>query len=152
MCDYAFAIGRKIKRVFSESELHLDGRYNEEAPYEDLSIRRIDEPLFLLLDNDLLVRLYATSFRTADEYEREYVLGTDFAANEKTQKEFEMLCGLTISEIQEFYDELDDLDEMTDLIIVLDSGLRLICTTFLDYFDIEIIEKSNTEPTVCYTV
>lgn len=44
---YGFAIGKQIKKVFTESILYLDGKYNEYT-YEALSLRRIDQPLYLL--------------------------------------------------------------------------------------------------------
>ncbi len=158
--NYKFAIGRKIQRIFTESELYLDGKYCEYNPFENLSIRRIDKPIFMLLDNDILVKLYATSFSIADDYDKKYVFGEDFTSNKESQKEFERLCGLTIIDVQELYenkydyadeqgnfpkylDEFKNSDEKTDLIILFNNGLRVLCYMFLDYFDIEFVE--NTE-------
>ena len=158
--DYKFAIDRKIKRVFVESELYLDGKSNETLLCEKLSVIRIDTPLFLLLDNDVLLRLYGTSLAIADDYVKEFVLSDGFASNDKSQKEFERLCDLTITDIEEFYknkydladdegnvptsfDEFDNNDKLTDLSIAFDNGLRLVCYTFFDYFDIEIVEKQS---------
>lgn len=158
--DYKFAIGRKIKQVFIESELYLDGKNNGNLLCEKLSVRRIDTPLFILLDNDVLLRLYGTSLTVADDYAKEFVFGDGFASNDKSQKEFERLCGLTITDIEGFYknkydladdegniltnnDEFQISEGLTDLAVVFDSGLRLVCYTFLDYFDIEIVEKQS---------
>ena len=44
---YGFAIGKQIKKVFTESFLYRDGEYDEYT-YEALSLRRIDQPLYLL--------------------------------------------------------------------------------------------------------
>lgn len=44
---YGFAIGKQIKKVLTESILYLDGKYNEYT-YQDLSLRRIDQPLYHL--------------------------------------------------------------------------------------------------------
>ena len=158
--DYKFAIGRQIKRIFVESELFLDGRYNEYNPLHIPSVRRIDKPLFLLLDNGALARLHSTSLSVADDYSKEYVFSKDFLSNEETQKEFDLLCGLTIMDIKEFHenkydladekghipscaDAFNDEDGPTHLVIVFDSGLRLVCNAFLDYFDINIVESSS---------
>ena len=155
--NYNFAIGRKIKCIFTESELYLDGTYSEHHPFENLSIRRIDKPLFILLDNDVLVRLYATSLSVADDYEKRYVLGEDFTPDTKAQREFEKLCGLTIMDVKELYinkydyadedgnlpiymDEFQNSDGITDLVLSFDSGLRILCYMFLDFFDLEIVE------------
>lgn len=157
--DYKFAIGRKIKRIFTESELYLDGNYREDNTFEKLSIRRIDQPIFVLLDNDVLARLYATSFSIADDYEKEYVFSENFTSDIKAQKEFEKLCGLTIIEIKEIYenkydyfdedgtlpsylDELPNGERIRDLVLLFDNGLRILCYMFLDFFDIEIVENN----------
>lgn len=152
---YGFAIGKQIKKVFTESFLYRNGEYDEYT-YEDLPLRRIDQPLYLLLDSGALVRLHSTSFDLADNYTKKYVFGKEFTPNKETQKEFEMLCGLTIVEISEvfeskydFEDELDSLDSFgfpkdtskpTDLIIIFDNGLRLVCNAFFDYFDVRIVD------------
>ena len=34
--NYKFAIGRTIKQIYTESELYLDGKYNEHNPFENL--------------------------------------------------------------------------------------------------------------------
>lgn len=155
---YKFAIGKKIKQVFIESELYLDRKYDEYVPCQNLSVRRIDKPLFLLLDNNVLVRLAATSFSVADDYTREYVFSKDFTANPRAQKEFKKLCDLTIVDVQELYQneytfeddfyghwnqENDFKEEISDFIILLDNGLRLISYSFFDYFDIELVEKDQ---------
>ena len=156
--DYSFAIGRKIKQVFIESELYLDGNYSEHNPFENLSVRRIDKPLFILLENDALLRLYGTSLSLADDYDKEYVFGDKFVLNVKSQKEFSRVYGLTITDVEEFYINKYDLadskgnipdyfevfqnsDKLTDLVIVFNSGLRFLCNMFLDYFDIEMVEN-----------
>ena len=49
--------------------------------------------------------------------------------------------GVTKYEVEEDYaDRFDGLDEPTDLVIILDNGLRLICYSSWDYFDMEIVE------------
>ncbi len=53
---YAFAIGKQIKQVFTESFLYLDGSNNMEH-YEETSIKRIDMPLFLLLNDGMLFKI-----------------------------------------------------------------------------------------------
>lgn len=155
--NYKFAIGRTIKQIYTESELYLDGKYNEHNPFENLSIRRIDEPIFILLDNDILVRLYATSLSIADDFEKRYVLGEDFKPDIKAQREFEKLCGLTIIDVKELYENKYDYDDgdgsislysdefqnrggITDLVLLFDNGMRLLCYMFLDFFDIEFVE------------
>ena len=156
--DYCFAIGRKIKRVFTESELYRDGKYDERYPFTNLSLRMIDKPLFLLLDNNMLLRLYGTSLSVANGYDVRYVLGKKFKKNAKTQKEFKRLCGLTIVNVQEFHanqydysadgtvekvlpDEFGNGCGLTDLAIVFDNGLRFVCYMYLDFFEIEIVES-----------
>lgn len=152
--SYAFAIGKQIKQVFTESYLYLDGLNNAED-YEDTSIRRMDKPLFLLLENDSLVMLYGSSLHVADNFYKEYVLCQDFRSEASTQRVFQFLCGTTILDIQEYkmyYDYEDkeynvnefaepiNPDDISDLVIVLDNGIRLVCNMFFDYFDIRIIE------------
>lgn len=44
---YGFAIGKQIEKVFTESFLYRDGKYDEYT-YEDLPLRGIDQPLYLL--------------------------------------------------------------------------------------------------------
>ena len=160
--DYSFAMGIKIKQIFIESELYLDGNYSEHNAFENLSIRRIDTPLFLLLENDVLLRLYGTSLSIADDYDKEYVFGDKFVLNIKSQKEFNRLYGLTIVDVEEIYMNKYDLadddghipsyfeefqnsdkqnDKLIDLAIVFNNGLRLVCCMFLDFFDIEIVEN-----------
>ena len=143
--DYEFAIGRRIAKVFIESELYLDGTYDEQNPDEDLTIRRVDKPLFILLDNGELVRLYATSFSVADHYTKEYVFSNEFNADSRSQQAFQFLCGHTILDVKNVYEplcEIEDVEkqkEPSDIVIALDNGLRLICYLFFDYFDIRIV-------------
>ena len=154
MKDYCFAVGQKIKKVLVESELYLDGK-EPRAAFESLGRRRIDTPLFLLLDNDTLLRLYASSLSVADRDTRDYVMGEDFCPNKRTSKEFEMLCGLSIVKVEEFYANLydftddqgnlpDNFDvshgELTNLVLVFDNGLRLLCFMVLDFFDMEVFQ------------
>ena len=152
--SYAFAIGKQIKQVFTESYLYLDGLNNAEV-YEDTSIRRMDKPLFLLLENDSLVTLHGPSLYVTDDFYKKYVLGKDFHSEASTQRAFQFLCGTTILDIQEYkvyYDYEDkeynvnefaepiNPDDISDLAIVLDNGMRLVCNMFFDYFDIRILE------------
>ena len=151
--DYKFAIGRSIKQIFTESELYLDGKYNEEHPWEKTSVIRLDKPLYILLDNGEILRLYSTSLSIAAECVRERIL----CSAEAVKSAFNMLRGRTVTDVQEWYEnkyEIDedsaecfdglgrlrDFDKPTDLVIILDNGLRLICYSSWDYFDIEIVE------------
>lgn len=155
--DYGFAIGRKINKVFIEGELYLDGKKNKDFFGEKPSVRRLDTPIFILLDNETLVRLYSYSLSIADDYAKEYVFSSNFVPNNEAQNEFERLCGLTITDVEEFYefkydsadnegnikspdDNFNNLNRLTDLAILFDNGLRLVCYSFLDFFDIDIVE------------
>ena len=108
---YAFAIGKQIKQVFTESFLYLDGSNNMEH-YEETSIKRIDMPLFLLLNDDMLLRLHGSSFSVVDGYLREYVLSDDFNSDTETQQMFQFLCDRTIIDVQEYriYYDYEDKD------------------------------------------
>lgn len=150
---YSFAIGKQIKQIFTESYLYLDGSNNIHE-LENSSIRRIDKPLFLLLENGEILMLYGTSFSKTDEFLREYVFGEDFHHDIKTQQEFQFMCGKKISNVEEYKvffdyeDKENNLNEFADPIkpsdvssiaITLDNGVRLVCEMFFDYCDVCIV-------------
>ena len=150
---YSFAIGKQIKQIFTESCFYLDGSNNIDE-LESSSIRRIDKPLFLLLENGELLRLYGNSFSISDNFLREYVFGGAFQPDIKTRQVFQFMCGKTISSVQEYStyfdyeDRENNLDEFAELIkpdyissiaITLDNDICLICSMFFDYFDIRIV-------------
>ena len=150
---YSFAIGKQIKQIFTESYLYLDGSNNIQE-LENSSIRRIDKPLLILLENGELLRLHATSFSMADDFLREYVFSENFCPDIKTQQAFQFMCGKKILNVQEYKvyfdyeDKENNLDEFAELInpddvssiaIILDNGIRLVCEMFFDYFDICIV-------------
>ena len=151
---YAFAIDKRIIQVFTDSFLYLDGINNVEC-YEECSVRRIDKPLFLFLEDGTLVRLHGTSLSVCNEVLKEYVFCQDFHRNIQTQRAFQFLCGRSITSVQEFetyYNYEDETDnfhdpaepikpgELSDIAVVLDNGIRLVCNMFFDYFDIRIVE------------
>ena len=155
--NYDFALGRKIEQIFTESELYLDGKYNENYPLEKTSVMRLDKTLYILLDNGEMLSLYSTSLSIADKHTKQRLLSREFKADTNAQIAFNMLCGHIITDVQEWYEnkyEIDedsaecfdglgrlrDFDKPTDLVIILDNGLRLICYSSWDYFDIEIVE------------
>ncbi len=101
------------------------------------------------------LRLHGSSFSVVDGYLREYVLSDDFNSDTETQQMFQFLCDRTIIDVQEYriyydYEDKDNNinefgeiitpDDLSDVAIVLDNGVRLVCNMFFDYFDIRIIE------------
>lgn len=158
MKNYNFAVERTIIKVLSQSSLYLDGSYNKYAIYENLAIRRIDKPLYLLLDNKNLIRLYGVTLSDVQDDDKEYILSKDYISDPKTVKEFDMLCGSKVISIEELsenkyepedekaeynysYNNLASTNTPTSLLIVFDNGIRLISSTFFDYCNIEIIEN-----------
>ena len=116
MEDNTFAVGKKICRVFTESELF------DTSCYGHSRIRRIDMPLFLLMDDGSVLRLCGHWLSVASAYEIEEL--------QEEPEPFAPLCGRTILSV----------DEAETLFLQLDGKLGLICSDFLGEFtDIEFV-------------
>lgn len=143
MTDYSFALNKKIVDVFTESEL-FDTSYCDKP-----GILCIDHPLFLHMDDGLVLRLFGDHLSPSFEGSIERQKGNHKKYFNNATPAFQRLIGKTIIAVNEIYDlvcEVEDFEEPREKIaldIVLDAPMLIECVygCMFEYTEIRILDR-----------